>query len=119
MNLSDLAAKGAEPAGYLLTLSLPHSVQEEWLAAFAAGLASDQTEFGLSLLGGDTGATEGPLSIAVTAFGFVPQGKMVKRSGAPAGRCGLCHRHHRRLRRRPRHLQSARTTPCPTPTAII
>lgn len=85
VNLSDLAAKGAEPAGYLLTLLLPHSVQEEWLAAFTAGLASDQTEFGLSLLGGDTGATDGPLSIAVTAFGFVPQGKMVKRSGARPG----------------------------------
>jgi thiamine-monophosphate kinase len=85
VNLSDLAAKGAEPAGYLLTLLLPHSVQEEWLAAFTAGLASDQTEFGLSLLGGDTGATDGTLSIAVTVFGFVPQGKMVKRSGARRG----------------------------------
>jgi thiamine-monophosphate kinase len=85
VNLSDLAAKGAEPAGYLLGLSLPHSVHEEWLAAFAAGLAADQKEFGLSLLGGDTGATEGPLCIAVTAFGFVPTGKLVKRSGAAPG----------------------------------
>jgi thiamine-monophosphate kinase len=85
VNLSDLAAKGAEPAGYLLNLSLPHSVHEEWLAAFASGLARDQKEFGLSLLGGDTGATEGPLSIAVTAFGFVPTGKLVRRSGARAG----------------------------------
>jgi thiamine-monophosphate kinase len=85
VNLSDLAAKGAEPAGYLLTLLLPHSVHEEWLAAFTAGLARDQTEFGISLLGGDTSATDGPLSIAVTAFGYVPQGKMVKRGGARAG----------------------------------
>jgi thiamine-monophosphate kinase len=85
VNLSDLAAKGAEPAGYLLNLSLPHSIHDAWLAAFASGLAADQAEFGFSLLGGDTGATDGPLSIAVTAFGFVPAGKLVKRSGARVG----------------------------------
>jgi len=82
VNLSDLAAKGAEPFAYLLNLSLPHSVAPDWLAAFAEGLASDQHEFGISLLGGDTGATEGPLTIAVTAFGYVPQGKMIRRNGA-------------------------------------
>jgi thiamine-monophosphate kinase len=85
VNLSDLAAKGADPAFYLLNLSLPHGVREDWLAAFAAGLKADQDRFGLSLLGGDTGATDGPLTIAVTAFGFVPSGKMVRRSGARAG----------------------------------
>ena len=84
VNLSDLAAKGATPEYYLLNLALP-SVREEWLADFAAGLAEDQREFGISLLGGDTSASEGPLSISITAFGFVPQGKMVKRSGAKAG----------------------------------
>lgn len=85
VNLSDLAAKGAEPAFYLLNLSLPHGVREDWLAAFADGLGRDQRAFGISLLGGDTGATDGPLTIAVTAFGFVPQGKMVRRSGARVG----------------------------------
>ena len=85
VNLSDLAAKGAEPAFYLLNLSLPHGVREDWLAAFAEGLGRDQGEFGISLLGGDTGATDGPLTIAVTAFGFVPQGKMIRRSGARVG----------------------------------
>ena len=85
VNLSDLAAKGAEPAHYLLNLSLPRSVTEDWLGTFADGLARDQKEFGLSLLGGDTGATDGPLSIAVTAFGFVPQGKMIRRDGAKVG----------------------------------
>jgi len=85
VNLSDLAAKGAEPAGYLLNLSLPRDVAEGWLEAFASGLARDQKEFGLSLLGGDTGATDGPLSIAVTAIGHVPPGKMIKRSGARVG----------------------------------
>lgn len=85
VNLSDLAAKGADPAFYLLNLSLPPSVDETWLAAFAQGLRQDQDAFGISLLGGDTGATEGPLTIAVTAFGFVPAGGMVRRSGARPG----------------------------------
>jgi thiamine-monophosphate kinase len=85
VNLSDLTAKGAEPAYYLLNLSLPRSVTEDWLAGFADGLARDQKTFGLSLLGGDTGAIDGPLSIAVTAFGFVPQGKMIRRDGARVG----------------------------------
>ena len=85
VNLSDLAAKGAQPAFYLLNLTLPHSVTADWLAAFASGLARDQQEFGLSLLGGDTSAGEGPLAIAITAFGFVPAGEMVKRGGARAG----------------------------------
>lgn len=85
VNLSDLAAKGAQPAHYLLNLSLPHSVTPDWLAAFAQGLARDQEEFGITLLGGDTGATDGALAIAVTAFGFVPQGRMVRRKGARVG----------------------------------
>ena len=83
VNLSDLAAKGAEPAFYLLNLSLPRDVDEDWLSAFARGLKRDQETFGLSLLGGDMNA--GPLSIAVTAFGFVPEGRMVRRGGARAG----------------------------------
>jgi thiamine-monophosphate kinase len=85
VNLSDLAAKGAVPAHYLLNLSLTHSVTPDWLAGFAAGLAQDQDTFGISLLGGDTSATDGPLSIAITAFGYVPTGRMVKRSGAKVG----------------------------------
>lgn len=85
VNLSDLAAKGAQPAHYLLNLALPHTITPDWLAAFAQGLARDQQAFGISLLGGDTAATDGALSIAVTAFGFVPQGRMVRRAGARAG----------------------------------
>src|SRR5450631_2021393 len=75
VNLSDLAAKGAEPVHYLLNLSLPRNVAPDWLAAFADGLARDQKTFGISLLGGDTGVTDGHLCVAVTAFGFVPHGK--------------------------------------------
>jgi thiamine-monophosphate kinase len=82
-NLSDLAAKGASPAYYLLNLTLPHNVTPAWLKEFASGLKRDQEMFGISLLGGDTNA--GSLSIAVTAFGFVREGRMVKRSGARVG----------------------------------
>jgi thiamine-monophosphate kinase len=85
VNLSDLAAKGASPHGYLLNIALPPSITPDWLTAFAAGLAEDQKTFGISLLGGDTARTEGPLSIAVTAFGFVPAGGMVRRNGARPG----------------------------------
>ncbi|MEI9886730.1 MAG: thiamine-phosphate kinase [Rhizomicrobium sp.] len=68
VNLSDLAAKGADPIGYLLTLCLPKSTNEKWLRAFASGLAKDQKEFGLTLLGGDLSSTPGPLTISITAF---------------------------------------------------
>mgnify|MGYP001544797571 FL=1 len=85
VNLSDLAAKGAVPHGYLLNVALPQSVTPDWLKAFAAGLAQDQAEFGIALLGGDTSRTEGPLGISITAFGFVPQGRMTRRNGARPG----------------------------------
>jgi len=85
VNLSDLAAKGARPLGYLLTLALPADWTETWLEAFAAGLAADQTDFGLSLLGGDTVRTPGPLTISITAIGSVEAGRAVRRSGARPG----------------------------------
>jgi thiamine-monophosphate kinase len=85
VSLSDLAAKGAKPEFYLLSVALPVSMTMEWLKAFAAGLQADQEKFGISLLGGDTSRTDGSLAIAVTAFGFVPEGKMIKRGGARAG----------------------------------
>ena len=85
VNLSDLAAKGAEPMGYLLTLCLPRRVDDAWIAAFAAGLAHDQKTFGIVLLGGDTTATPGPLTVAITAFGSVPAGTMIRRAGSKIG----------------------------------
>lgn len=85
VNLSDLAAKGAKPEYYLLNLALPRPAREEWLAEFTRGLSEDQRQFGISLLGGDTSSTEGPLSISITAMGFVPAGRMVTRSGAKLG----------------------------------
>lgn len=85
VNLSDLAAKGAEPAAYLLSLMLPEKIDRDFLENFASGLAADQKTFGIALLGGDMSATPGPLSISVTAFGHVPAGKLVRRDGARAG----------------------------------
>src|SRR6266849_591483 len=65
VNLSDLAAKGAEPVGYLLTTALPRGRDEAWLERFAAGLALDQKEFGIGLMGGDSVATSGPVTLSV------------------------------------------------------
>ena len=84
-NLSDLAAKGAEPAGYLLALTLPARISMTWLEGFARGLGEDQRAFAVPLLGGDTTATPGPLTLAITAMGYVPVGALIRRAGAKAG----------------------------------
>ena len=84
VNLSDLAAKGAVPAGFVLTLAL-RAAGDAWLAAFARGLGADASRFGCPLLGGDTVSTPGPVMISITAFGRAPAGKMVHRSGAKPG----------------------------------
>jgi thiamine-monophosphate kinase len=85
VNLSDLAAKGAAPAGFLLALALPGKIGNRWLKSFARGLGDDAETYACPLLGGDTVRTPGPLTISITAFGFVPRGKMVQRRGAKAG----------------------------------
>jgi len=83
--LSDLAAKGAEPFGYLLTVAWPPALDRNWRAAFAAGLAEDGARFGVALLGGDTVSTPGPLTASATVLGWAPRGRAVKRSTAQAG----------------------------------
>ena len=85
VNLSDLAAKGARPLGYLLSLVLPGEVSESWLASFAAGLQADAETYGCPLFGGDTDRTPGPLTISIAMFGAVPTGTMVRRAGAKPG----------------------------------
>src|ERR1700759_1445683 len=69
VNLSDLAAKGAEPLAYLMTVSAPRDTPDAWFAGFAAGLAQDQARYGVSLLGGDTTSTPGPISLSLTMIG--------------------------------------------------
>ena len=85
VNLSDLAAKGTRPAGFLLALALPDTVTGEWLTSFARGLGEDAQTYACPLLGGDPVRTPGPLMVSITALGFVPQGKMVQRKGAKPG----------------------------------
>jgi thiamine-monophosphate kinase len=85
VNLSDLAAKGARPYAYLLALTLPERFSPTWLEGFASGLCALQDEAGISLVGGDTTAGPGPLSVTITALGLVPQGYAVLRTGAKIG----------------------------------
>jgi thiamine-monophosphate kinase len=85
VNVSDLAAKAAEPSGFLLTLALPDDWTEAWLAGFAEGLAEAADAFRCPLLGGDTVRANGPLWLSVTALGQVAAGRMVPRGGARPG----------------------------------
>lgn len=85
VNLSDLAAKGAEPYGYFLTTAWPGGASWSDRELFAKGLAEDGGRYGLSLLGGDTVVTPGPLSLTATLLGWVPHGEAVLRSGARPG----------------------------------
>jgi thiamine-monophosphate kinase len=85
VNLSDLAAKGAEPDAAFLAVAWPKRWGETDRAAFAAGLGTDLEEAGVSLLGGDTVATPGPFTASLTLMGWVPAGRIVRRAGARAG----------------------------------
>jgi thiamine-monophosphate kinase len=85
VNLSDLAAKGARPRGFLLSLALPCDWREDWLTSFADGLGADAWAYRCPLIGGDTVMTPGPLTLSVTAIGSVPEGRMPKRTGVKPG----------------------------------
>lgn len=85
VNLSDLAAKGAVPIGYLMTVSTPRDTPDAWFAGFAAGLAQDQREYAVTLLGGDTTSTPGPISLSLTILGHIAPGQATQRAGAQAG----------------------------------
>jgi thiamine-monophosphate kinase len=85
VNLSDLAAKSAEPCAYFLAVAWPDHWDAARKTVFAAGLGEDQKAFGLKLFGGDTVSTPGPLTASATLLGWVPSGRMVKRSGAGEG----------------------------------
>ncbi len=85
VNLSDLAAKGARPLGFLQALSLNDSITDDYLRAYADGLAADVAAFSAPLFGGDTTSGPGPMAVSITAYGEVPHGQMILRSGARAG----------------------------------
>lgn len=85
VNLSDLAAMGATPLGYLMTTAFPKGIDDAWVARFAEGLALDQALFGVGLLGGDTVSTPGPMTLSLTIIGHVAVGKALRRSAARPG----------------------------------
>ncbi len=93
VNVSDMAAMGAQPKWATLALALPHylpspsqgegSIDAHWLREFTRGFFACADTFGIDLIGGDT--TRGPLNISVTIFGEIPQGLALRRDGAKAG----------------------------------
>jgi thiamine-monophosphate kinase len=85
VNVSDLAAKGATPLGYLMALSFPVAPTVGWMRDFVGGLEAAQAKFGCHLLGGDTDRRPGPLTISITIIGSVPRGRMVPRTTAQTG----------------------------------
>jgi thiamine-monophosphate kinase len=85
VNLSDLAAKGARPLGFLLSLAIPRDVNDDWLGGLAEGLRADAVLYGCPLFGGDTDRTPGPVTISIAMFGSLPHGAMVRRAGARPG----------------------------------
>jgi thiamine-monophosphate kinase len=85
VNLSDLAAKGATPLAYTLSLGLHAGADDRWLAAFARGLGEDQAHYGISLIGGDTISVHGGAVVSITAMGLIAKGRMVHRFGGRAG----------------------------------
>lgn len=86
-NLSDLAAMGAAPAGYMLNVSVPSGKHygEKWFTLFAKGLAEDQDTYSISLLGGDTTGSSGPLVLGLTIFGYVQKDHALRRDTAKVG----------------------------------
>jgi len=85
VNLSDLAAKGATPLGFLVSLALPKDTSADWLKRFAHGLREDAEAYACPLFGGDTDRTPGPVMVSISMFGSVPSGAMVRRAGARPG----------------------------------
>ncbi|MGD1878252.1 MAG: thiamine-phosphate kinase [Kiloniellaceae bacterium] len=85
VNLSDLAAMGAVPFGYLLASAWPLDIAETWIAAFSEGLAADQRTYGIALYGGDTTGTPGPMTLSLTAFGKVAGQAVLDRGSVRPG----------------------------------
>ncbi len=85
INLSDLAAKGAAPLGFLLSIGLPAGLPSGWLRSFTEGLREDAAYYSCPLLGGDTDRSPGAITVYIMAIGALPHGTMVRRKGARPG----------------------------------
>ncbi|KXV35077.1 thiamine-monophosphate kinase [Gluconobacter thailandicus] len=86
-NLSDIAAMGAAPYAYTLNVTIPRGPRhnDTWFSAFVAGLSEDHAQYGVTLLGGDTTSTSGPLVLSATVFGRLIKGTALRRNGAKPG----------------------------------
>ena len=85
VNLSDLAAMGATPIAYFMTMALAPDVDDRWIESFAAGLAADQAEFQVTLAGGDLVSTPHEAVLSITMMGSVPRSAVMRRNGAQVG----------------------------------
>ena len=85
VNISDVISKGARPKYYFLSIALPNDLGDDWIESFSIGLSHEQKIYDISLMGGDTVSTKGPLTINIVCFGIIKKNKMIKRSGAKAG----------------------------------
>ncbi len=85
VNVSDLAAKGAQPYAYSLSLGLPSQIEDQWLEGFFSGLLGAQNQYGINLIGGDSVTVPDLIVLTITAMGINPDGGMIKRSGAAVG----------------------------------
>jgi len=85
VNLSDLAAMGARPLYYTLNASYPKDITVDWIKQFAKGLSDMQDRYDITVIGGDTTRTPGPLCLSLTAFGTVKQGKALRRTTSRVG----------------------------------
>ena len=85
VNISDVISKGAKPKYYFLSIALPGNLNDEWIKLFSKALSNEQEIYDISLMGGDTVSTNGPLTINIVCFGVVKKNKMIRRSGAKVG----------------------------------
>ncbi len=85
VNLSDLAAMGADPLAYFMTIAVPPDIDDAWIELFAKGLAQDQTEFAVTLAGGDIVSTPNELVLSITMLGSVTSDAVIRRNGAQVG----------------------------------
>ena len=85
VNVSDLGAMGARPLGALISIALPADVPVRWIERFYTGLADCAAAYGCPVVGGDTVRSPQHVALSVTAFGTVPEGRAVRRSGARVG----------------------------------
>ena len=85
VNISDIVSKGAIPKYYFLSIALPKETDDKWIKSFTKSLKIEQKNFNISLMGGDTVSTTGPLTINIVCIGVIEKNKLIRRNGAMPG----------------------------------